>query len=109
MFVFTDRQYLMDEYKGRVNLTLWTGMRRRWSTNSYGWFNWIFDTLGRLPVDAKTPELVAGSANKVPTDWDIKHDDYSRLRVTKTEPAISYRRSAIQAMSLLPNELEKTR
>ncbi len=83
---FTDRQYLTkDQYKDADNLNARIEIHRRFSTNPYGWFNWVFDTLVRLPVDAKILELGCGSAemwmniaDKIPANWDITLGDLSQ-------------------------------
>src|SRR6185436_3628941 len=47
---FTDQKYLKtDQYKDATNLDARVEIHRRFSTNSYGWFNWVFDTLLKLP------------------------------------------------------------
>jgi SAM-dependent methyltransferase len=82
---FTDRQYLTtDQYKDASNLNARVEIHRRFSTNPYGWFNWFFDTLIQLPVDAKILELGCGSAelwmniaDKIPANWDITLSDLS--------------------------------
>src|SRR5688572_29593385 len=83
---FTDRQYLTkDQYKDAGNLNARIELHRRFSTNPYGWFNWVFDTLVQLPPDAKILELGCGSAelwmniaDKIPANWDITLSDLSQ-------------------------------
>ena len=85
MSKFTDRQYLKnDQYKDETNLDARVEIHRRFSTNSYGWFNWIFDALVKLPEDAKILELGCGPghmwrecASRIPSTWDITLSDLS--------------------------------
>jgi SAM-dependent methyltransferase len=82
---FIDRQYLtQDQYKDSGNLNARIAIHRRFSTNPYGWFNWVFDTLTQLPMDAKILELGCGSAelwmniaDKIPATWDLTLSDFS--------------------------------
>ena len=82
---FTDQQYLKtDQYKDASNLDARVEIHRRFSTNPYGWFNWLFDTLQKLPADAKILELGSGpaymwreSSSRIPAGWDITLSDLS--------------------------------
>ncbi len=85
MSKFTDPQYLKtDQYRDSTNLDARLEIHRRFSTNSYGWFHWIFDTLAKLPVDAVVLELGCGPAylwrncvDRVPAGWRITLSDLS--------------------------------
>ena len=85
MSKFTDQQYLKtDQYKDSSNLDARVEIHKRFSTNSYGWFNWVFDTLVKIPADAKILELGCGPgyiwrecSNRIPTGWDITLSDLS--------------------------------
>ena len=85
MSKFTDQQFLKtDQYRDSTNLDARLKIHRRFSTNSYGWFNWVFDTLLKLPMDAKILELGCGPAymwkecaNRIPAGWDITLSDLS--------------------------------
>jgi len=85
MSKFTDQQYLKtDQYKDSSNLDARVEIHKRFSTNPYGWFNWIFDTLLKLPADAKILELGCGPAHmwrecssRIPAGWDITLSDLS--------------------------------
>jgi len=82
---FTDQKYLKtDQYKDATNLDARVEIHKRFSINSYGWFNWIFDTLVKLPANAKILELGCGPgymwkecANRIPSTWDITLSDLS--------------------------------
>jgi SAM-dependent methyltransferase len=83
---FTDQQYLtQDQYKDSSNLDVRLEIHRRFSTNPYGWFNWVFDALAKLPKDANVLELGSGSgvlwlsiADKIPVNWNITLSDLSQ-------------------------------
>src|SRR5690349_8629884 len=82
---FTDRAYLTtDQYRDADNLNARIQIHRKFSTNPYGWYQWVFDTLAQLPVDAKILELGCGSgeiwvniAARIPETWDITLSDLS--------------------------------
>jgi ubiquinone/menaquinone biosynthesis C-methylase UbiE len=85
MSKFTDQQYLkFDQYKDATNLNARLTIHEQYSTNSYGWFNWVFDTLIKLPVDAKILELGCGPAilwksifDRIPAGWNVTLSDLS--------------------------------
>ena len=85
MSKFTDQQYLKtDQYKDSSNLDARVELHQRFSTNEYGWFKWVFDTLEKLPADAKILELGCGhglvwkeNTNRIPSTWDITLSDLS--------------------------------
>ena len=85
MSKFTDQQYLKtDQYKDSSNLDARVEIHKRFSTNPYGWFNWLFDTLLKLPAEAKILELGSGPAylwrecaSRIPASWDITLSDLS--------------------------------
>ena len=59
-------------------------IHQRFSTNSYGWFKWVFDTLAKLPGNARILELGCGHAllwkenvNRIPAQWNITLSDLS--------------------------------
>jgi ubiquinone/menaquinone biosynthesis C-methylase UbiE len=82
---FTDQQYLKrDQYKDSSNLDARVEIHNRFSTNPYGWFNWLFDALLKLPAHAKVLELGCGPAylwrecaSRIPGGWDITLSDLS--------------------------------
>ena len=85
MSKFTDQQYLKtDQYRDSSNLDARAVIHQRFSTNSYGWFKWVFDKLAKLPADAKILELGCGPAvlwksisERIPAGWDITLSDLS--------------------------------
>jgi len=85
MSKFTDQQYLKaEQYKDSSNLDARVEIHKRFSTNPYGWFNWVFDALSKLPADAKILELGSGPAHlwrecasRIPAGWDITLSDLS--------------------------------
>jgi ubiquinone/menaquinone biosynthesis C-methylase UbiE len=59
-------------------------IHRRFSTNPYGWFNWVFDELLKLPEHAAILEVGCGPAylwrhcvNRIPAGWRITLSDLS--------------------------------
>ena len=85
MSKFTDPQYLKtDQYRDSSNLDARFVIHQRFSTNSYGWFHWIFDTLIKLPEKAVVLELGGGPGylwsnclNQIPVGWRITLSDLS--------------------------------
>lgn len=81
----TDPQYLKtDQYRDSKNLDARVAIHQRFSTNPYGWFKWVFDTLLKLPENAKILELGCGhgllwreNVDRIPAGWDISLSDLS--------------------------------
>jgi ubiquinone/menaquinone biosynthesis C-methylase UbiE len=82
---FTDQNYLKtDQYQDARNLNARVNIHDRFSTNPYGWFKWVFDTLVRLPADSRILELGSGPGllwksciNRIPGGWKITLSDLS--------------------------------
>jgi SAM-dependent methyltransferase len=82
---FTDYQYLTkDQYKDSSNLDARIAIHQRFSTNPQGWYNWIFDTLVKLPTNANLLELGCGAGtmwkecvDRIPAGWIITLSDLS--------------------------------
>ncbi len=80
-----DQNYLKnDQYKDSSNLDARVAIHPRFSTNPYGWFNWLFDRLSVLPADAKILELGCGNGilwksivERIPPGWNITLSDLS--------------------------------
>jgi len=85
MSKFTDQHYLKTEqYRDATNLNARVELHRCFSTNPYGWFPWIFDTLETLPGSAHVLELGCGPAHmwkecvdRIPGGWSITLSDLS--------------------------------
>jgi ubiquinone/menaquinone biosynthesis C-methylase UbiE len=82
---FTDQQYLKsDQYKDSSNLDARVVIHQRFSSNSYGWFKWIFDTLLKMPENSRILELGCGhgllwkeNIDRIPAGWNITLSDLS--------------------------------
>lgn len=85
MSKFTDQHYLKsDQYLDSRNLDARIVIHQRFSTNPYGWFRWVFDTLLRLPEHARILELGCGQGllwkeniDRIPAGWNITLSDLS--------------------------------
>lgn len=85
MSKFTDQNYLKtDQYKDSSNLDARVILHQRFSTNSYGWFKWVFDRVLTLPENAKILELGCGpgylwkeNIERIPAGWTITLSDLS--------------------------------
>ncbi len=85
MSKFTDQQYLKsDQYRDSSNLDARVTIHQRFSTNSYGWFKWVFDTLAKLPENARILELGCGhgllwreNISRISVGWNITLSDLS--------------------------------
>lgn len=81
----TDQQYLKtDQYRDSSNLDARTSIHQRFSTNPYGWFQWVFDAMTKLPANARILELGCGhgllwkeNASRIPAGWNITLSDLS--------------------------------
>jgi len=82
---FTNPDYLKtDQYRDSSNLDARAAIHQRFSTNPYGWFNWVFDALNKLPGNAKILELGCGPAylwkariERIPSGWNVTLSDLS--------------------------------
>lgn len=85
MLKTSDQQYLKtDQYRDASNLDARARIHERFSTNSYGWFRWVFDALIKLPENARVLELGCGhgllwkeNASRIPVGWNITLSDLS--------------------------------
>lgn len=86
MSIYTDQQYLKSQqYHDDSNLNARACLHENFSSNSYGWFRWIFDKLEGLPADAKILDIGCGPAylwkqsfKRIPVEWDVVLADLSR-------------------------------
>jgi ubiquinone/menaquinone biosynthesis C-methylase UbiE len=82
---FSDQEYLKnDQYKDSSNLDARVALHKSFSTNPYGWMNWVFDSLLQLPEDANILELGCGpgylwkeNISRIPAGWHITISDLS--------------------------------
>ena len=85
MSKFIDQQYLKtDQYRDSSNLDARVVIHQSFSTISYGWFKWVFDTLIKLPENARILELGCGHAllwkeniSRIPVGRNITLSDLS--------------------------------
>lgn len=75
---------MQNQYKNSDNLDARVAIHKRFSTNPYGWFNWVIDDLTKLPANANVLELGCGSgelwkerADRIPAGWNITLTDLS--------------------------------
>jgi len=85
MSKFIDQHYLKtDQYKDSSNLDARVAIHTHFSTNPYGWMNWVFDRLLKLPEEVEVLELGCGpgylwkeNAHRIPSGWRITLSDLS--------------------------------
>ena len=84
-----DKNYVADQYQTATNLNARISLHRRFSTNRYGWFPWLFDRL-RFPPQARILELGCGpgdlwrkNLDRIPAGWAITLTDQSAGMVAK--------------------------
>lgn len=85
MSKYTDPHYLKtDQYTDSANLDARVAIHPEFSTNPYGWFNWLFDRLIILPANARILELGCGNGvlwksivDRIPAGWNIILSDLS--------------------------------
>lgn len=81
----TDQHYLTtDQYRDSSNIDARIALHQQFSTNPYGWFNWVYDILSGLPAKSIVLELGCGSgtiwkecAHRIPAGWVITLSDLS--------------------------------
>jgi ubiquinone/menaquinone biosynthesis C-methylase UbiE len=82
---FTDQNYLVQhQYKDSSNLNARMALHKRFSTNSYGWFDWVFDQFSSLTENANVLEIGCGTgelwkecASRIPEGWTLTLTDLS--------------------------------
>jgi ubiquinone/menaquinone biosynthesis C-methylase UbiE len=82
---FSDPNYLKtNQYHDSTNLDARAAIHQRFSTNPYGWFNWVFDALTKLSENARILELGCGPGylwkecvQRIPAGWTITLSDLS--------------------------------
>lgn len=75
---------MQSQYKNSDNLDARVAIHKRFSTNQYGWFNWVFDEFAGLPANADILELGCGTgelwkecAGRIPEGWTLTLTDLS--------------------------------
>lgn len=73
-----------DQYKNAANLNARIYLHAQFSTNKYGWHQFVFDFFAPLPPNARVLEVGCGpgtlwvqNADRIPADWDITLTDFS--------------------------------
>jgi ubiquinone/menaquinone biosynthesis C-methylase UbiE len=91
MSTLADKDYVADQYQTATNLNARISLHRRFSTNRYGWFRWLFDRL-RFPPQARILELGCGPGDlwrknlyRIPAGWAITLTDQSAGMVEKAQ------------------------
>ena len=87
-----DSPYLLEkQYSDASNLNARIALHRRFSTNEYDWFLWIFDHF-HIPPAARALELGCGPADlwrknlhRIPGGWDITLSDFSPGMLKKAQ------------------------
>jgi SAM-dependent methyltransferase len=85
-----DPTYLRDDqYRTADNLNARIHLHAGFSTNTYGWFRWVFDHYN-LPEHCRILELACGpgdlwreNASRIPASWEIVLSDFSPGMVTQ--------------------------
>jgi SAM-dependent methyltransferase len=88
------------QYRDSGNLDARVALHQQFSTNSYGWFRWVFDQLS-LPADGAVLELGCGpaylwqgNADRTPVGWTIVLSDASTgmVRAAQRDPGTAHDR-----------------
>ena len=84
MSKFHDPVYLTsDQYKDAGNLNARIQLHESFSTNSYGWFRWVFDQFDLSPsayileVGCGSGRLWSENQNRIPHGWRVLLSDFS--------------------------------
>lgn len=80
----SDSKYLLTkQYQNAANLQTRISLHKKFSTNTYGWFLWVFDHLD-LPPICKILELGCGPGDlwlenmaRIPNSWQLTLSDFS--------------------------------
>ncbi len=90
-----DQEYLCTvQYRGGENLEARIALHRRFSTNPYCWFRWLFDrqqlagTARILDVGCGTARLWRENASRIPAGWRVTLADLSPGMVAEAQSAL---------------------
>ena len=92
-----DYNYLLNEqYKNANNLAARAQIHIRFSTNKYGWQQWLFDQFD-LPADARVVEFGTGPSwlwaenlHRIPTEWAITLTDFSSGMIAESKQNLAH-------------------
>ena len=80
----SDQTYLLTrQYQNASNLEARIALHARFSTNTYGYYSWIFDHLDLLPhsrileLGCGTGRLWLENVHRMPEGWDVTLSDFS--------------------------------
>jgi ubiquinone/menaquinone biosynthesis C-methylase UbiE len=98
----SDQAYLLTkQYRDASNLEARIALHARFSTNSYGWFHWLFDHL-HLPPRSRILELGCGTGrlwlenkDRIPEGWDVTLSDFSPGIVQEAQQNLRDRRRSL--------------
>src|SRR5262245_36483808 len=84
MSKLADPDYLLNQqYRDASNLNARIELHKRFSTNAYNWYLWVFDRL-KTPPQSRVLELGCGpgrlwveNLDRIPPGWDITLSDFS--------------------------------
>jgi ubiquinone/menaquinone biosynthesis C-methylase UbiE len=84
------------QYASSENLKTRIELHKRFSTNQYSWFEWIFDHFPQLPT-ASILEIGCGPGDlwlenleRIPTSWNVTLSDFSAGMVLEAQKKLSY-------------------
>ena len=120
MSKLSNPQYLLTkQYQNAANLQTRIRLHEKFSTNSYGWFPWVFDHLDLLPT-CRILELGCGPGDlwlenmaRIPNSWQLTLSDFSsgmleqaRLRLHKQLHAFTFELMNAQSIPHEDNDFD---
>jgi ubiquinone/menaquinone biosynthesis C-methylase UbiE len=88
---YTDREYVVEQYRTPKNLNARIALHERFSTNRYGWMRWVFDQF-ELQSEARLLEIGCGpgglwaeNLGRIPERWRITLTDASPGMVSQAQ------------------------
>ncbi len=85
---------LQNQYKDASNLSARIAIHLRFSTNPYGWFEWVFDKMALSPtcrileIGCGPGKLWATNRDRLGTDWQLVLSDFSHGMVSQAAAAL---------------------